>query len=92
MDAEGHVTFRAALPDGAPPHGFHAASDGQLGGVMKVYREWQISGDHAWLERMYPLAKRSMDWCTAHWDPDRTGLVVEPHHNTYDIDFWGPEG
>ena len=92
MDAEGHVTFRAALPDGAPPHGFHAASDGQLGGVMKVYREWQISGDHAWLERMYPLAKRSMDWCTAHWDPDRTGLVVEPHHNTYDIEFWGPDG
>lgn len=26
------------------------------------------------------------------WDPDRTGVLVEPHHNTYDIEFWGPDG
>ena len=35
-----------------------AAADGQLGGIMKVFRDWQISGDTAWLKRMYPLAKR----------------------------------
>jgi len=33
---------------------FHAASDGQLGGIMKVYRDWQISGDMGWLKEMYP--------------------------------------
>ena len=21
-----------------------------------------------------------------------TGVVEEPHHNTYDIEFWGPDG
>jgi uncharacterized protein (DUF608 family) len=26
------------------------------------------------------------------WDPEHRGVLVEPHHNTYDIEFWGPDG
>jgi len=92
MDERGHVNFRAAIPDGPTPHDFHAASDGQLGGVMKLYRDWQISGDNKWLAEMYPLAKLSLDYCIATWDPDKRGALFEPHHNTYDIEFWGPDG
>jgi uncharacterized protein (DUF608 family) len=92
MDESGHVQFRAALPDGPTPHDFHAAADGQLGGILKLYRDWQISGDRAWMERLYPLAKRSLEYCIQTWDPDRRGALAEPHHNTYDIEFWGPDG
>lgn len=92
MDERGHVTFRSALPDGPTPHTFHPASDGQLGGIMKVYREWQIGGDRDWLLEMYPDAKQSMDFCIEYWDPDHIGVLMEPHHNTYDIEFWGPDG
>ena len=92
MDKHGHVTFRSALPDGEVAHGYHAASDGQLGGIMKVYREWQISGDEKWLKKMYPLAKRSINYCIKTWDPDHKGVLIEPHHNTYDIEFWGADG
>jgi uncharacterized protein (DUF608 family) len=92
MDGEGHVNFRAALPDGPATHGFHPAADGQLGGIMKVYRDWHISGDGEWLAAMYPLAKRSLDYCIERWDPERKGALFEPHHNTYDIEFWGPDG
>ena len=92
MDDRGHVNFRGAIPDGPVDHNFHAAADGQLGGIMKVYRDWQISGDAAWLKRMYPLAKRSIDYCIGAWDPDHKGALFEPHHNTYDIEFWGPDG
>lgn len=92
MDGHGHINFRAAPPGLPTDHNFHAAADGQLGGIIKVFREWQICGDRAWLERMYPLAKRSMDFCIENWDPRRTGLPEEPHHNTYDIEFWGPDG
>jgi uncharacterized protein (DUF608 family) len=92
MDERGHVSFRSALPDGPPPHTGHAAADGQLGGIMKVYRDWQISGNMAWLKRLYPLVKRSLDYCIETWDPDRLGVLVEPHHNTYDIEFYGPDG
>jgi uncharacterized protein (DUF608 family) len=92
MDENGHVTFRAALPEGPVKHDFHAASDGQLGGIMKVFRDWQISGDLSWLQKMYPLAKRSLDYAIRTWDPDHRGGLFEPHHNTYDIEFWGPDG
>ena len=92
MDEKGHVTFRSALPEGPVKHDFHAASDGQLGGIMKVFRDWQICGDLNWLKKMYPLAKRSLDYCIRTWDPDRKGALFEPHHNTYDIEFWGAEG
>jgi uncharacterized protein (DUF608 family) len=92
MNENGHVTFRSALPEGPVKHDFHAASDGQLGGIMKVFRDWQISGDMDWLRKMYPLAKRSLDYCIRTWDPDHQGGLFEPHHNTYDIEFWGPDG
>jgi hypothetical protein len=92
MDEHGHVNFRGAIPDGPVDHSWHAASDGQLGGIMKVYRDWQICGDTAWMKKMYPLAKRSLDYGIRTWDPDHRGGLFEPHHNTYDIEFWGPDG
>jgi uncharacterized protein (DUF608 family) len=92
QNKEGHQTFRAALPISEPRHTFHAASDGQLGGIMKVYRDWRISADENWLKKLYPLVKASLDYCIKTWDPDHIGVLIEPHHNTYDIEFWGPDG
>jgi len=92
MDERGHINFRSALPDGPATHNYHAASDGQLGGILKVFRDWQISDDRKWLETIYPYAKRSLDYGIATWDPEHKGALFEPHHNTYDIEFWGPDG
>lgn len=92
QNKEGHQNFRATLPIQPASHEFHSAADGQLGGIMKVYREWRISGDNEWLKKMYPLVKTSMDYCIATWDPQQKGVIEEPHHNTYDIEFWGPDG
>ena len=92
QDARGHQAFRASLPIRPPDHDFHAASDGQLGGIMKAYRDWRISGDELWLRRFWPRIKQSLDYCIETWDPDHLGVLVEPHHNTYDIEFWGPDG
>jgi len=92
QDERGHQNFRSSLPIRQTDHGFHAASDGQLGGVMKLYRDWRISGDHEWLKSMWPSVKKSIDYCIATWDPDGVGALREPHHNTYDIEFWGPDG
>lgn len=92
QNSEGHQTFRASLPIRPVDHGFYAAADGQLGGIMKVYREWRISGDNEWIAKMYPMVKSSLDYCIKTWDPRHTGALEEPHHNTYDIEFWGPDG
>jgi uncharacterized protein (DUF608 family) len=92
QNKEGHQNFRATMPINAASHDFHAAADGQLGGIMKAYREWRISGDNEWLKKMYPMIKASMDYCIRTWDPRNKGVIEEPHHNTYDIEFWGPDG
>jgi uncharacterized protein (DUF608 family) len=92
QDKEGHQTFRSALPIRPVATDFYAASDGQLGGIMKMYRDWRISGDSNWMKKMYPQVVESMDYCIRTWDPRSTGTLEEPHHNTYDIEFWGPDG
>lgn len=89
---DGHQAFRSALPIRPRVHDFYAAADGQLGGIMKVYRDWRISGDNQWLKDLYPKVKASMDYCIETWDPRHKGVPEEPHHNTYDIEFWGPDG
>jgi uncharacterized protein (DUF608 family) len=92
QDASGHQTFRSALPIRPVANNFYAASDGQLGGMMKMYRDWRISGNTEWLRKIYPLMVKSLDYCINTWDPRSTGTLEEPHHNTYDIEFWGPDG
>jgi uncharacterized protein (DUF608 family) len=92
QDEHGHQTFRSALPIRPVSHNFHAAADGQLGGIMKVHRDWRISGDTAWLRRLWPKVRQSLDYCIETWDPAHKGWLEEPHHNTYDIEFWGPDG
>jgi hypothetical protein len=84
--------FRSALPIRQIKSSFHAAADGQFGGIMKVYREWRISGDTFWMKKLWPQVKQSLDYCISTWDPRGRGILEEPHHNTYDIEYWGPEG
>ena len=92
QDAKGHQAFRTPIPIRQPVHEFHSAADGQLGGIIKVYRDWRISGDIEWLRRLWPAVRASLDYCSKTWDPKGKGVLEEPHHNTYDIEFWGPDG
>lgn len=92
QDERGHQTFRSNLPIRPVTHNYHAASDGQLGGIMKVYRDWRIYGDTLWLKGIWPQVKQSLAYCINTWDPKGKGILEEPHHNTYDIEFWGPDG
>lgn len=92
QDENGHQNFRALLPIRPNTHNFHAAADGQLGGIMKIYRDWRISGNTQWLKKMWHRVKKSLDYCIKTWDPDQKGILEKSHHNTYDIEFWGPDG
>ena len=92
QDDSGHQTFNSGLPIREVGHEFFPAADGQLGGIMKAYREWRISGDNGWLQKMAPSIKTSLDFCIREWDPRETGALEEPQHNTFDTRFWGPNG
>jgi len=92
QDAEGRQNFRTSMPIRVPEQWQAAAADGQLGGIMKLYRDWRISGDTEWLRHWWPKARLSLEYCITSWDPEGRGWLEEPHHNTYDIEFWGPDG
>src|SRR5262249_4022183 len=56
----------------------------------KLYREWQLSGDEEFLRRLWPSAKRALEYAWTSWDVDRDGVMEGEQHNTYDIEVYGP--
>ena len=90
LQDQGKMCFRTQLPLGAPAWDFHAAGDGQMGGIIKVYRDWQISGDDAWLASIWPQVKQALEYAWVDWDPNKDGVMEGMQHNTYDIEFHGP--
>jgi len=87
---DGHQDFQSALPIRPTPHNFCATADGQLGAILRTYRDWRICGDTGWLRGLWPKVRSSLDYCIRTWDPDHTGTLVEPHHVTWDVKLWGP--
>jgi non-lysosomal glucosylceramidase len=83
--------FRLRLPLGQKPWPY-AAADGQMGVVMKCYREWHLSGDHGFLARHWPKIKALVSYCwlPGSWDADQDGVMEGVQHNTYDVEFFGP--
>ena len=92
QDTYGHQMYRSALPIRPLHHDHIAATDGQLGGVIKAYRDWRISGDTEWLRGLYPQIKASLEYCIRTWDPREVGAMEEPHITTYESEFWGADG
>ena len=66
------------------------AADGQMGSVLKLYREWQISGDEAFLRQLWPARQARSIRLGAAGTADRDGVMEGEQHNTYDIEFYGP--
>jgi len=89
----GRMNFRVGLPPEERGHAFGtAAADGQLGCLMKLYRDWQLSGDDAFLNKLWPKAKKSMEFCwiAGGWDADQDGVMEGCQHNTMDVEYFGP--
>ncbi len=89
----GRMSFRTLLPVvSGELWDYKPAADGQMGCVLKLYREWQLSGDTEWLRALWPQAKRAIEWAWApgSWDADGDGVMEGEQHNTYDIEFFGP--
>ncbi len=88
----GLMNFRAALPLAKAAAGNAAAADGQMGCVLKIYREWQLSGDHDFLRKNWEQVKKvlSYAWVEKGWDGNRDGVMEGRQHNTMDVDYFGP--
>lgn len=94
-DERGDMVFRTLLPLIGNRWAFRAAADGQMGSILRLYREWITCGDNDWLSRLWSAAKRALDfaWSPENpdgWDADKDGVMEGLQHNTYDIEFAGP--
>ncbi|MDX1934332.1 MAG: GH116 family glycosyl-hydrolase [Capsulimonadales bacterium] len=92
-DGRGHMAFRVHLPLADETRRWNlAAADGQMGCLMKLYREWRLSGDDDFLRRLWPRAKQAMAFCwiPGGWDADQDGLMEGCQHNTMDVEYYGP--
>ncbi len=89
---DGNMAFRTILPLSDRLWDFKPAADGQMGCVLKLYREWRLSGDREFLARLWPGAQRALEfaWRPGSWDADGDGVMEGEQHNTYDIEFFGP--
>ncbi|WP_347246480.1 GH116 family glycosyl hydrolase [Thermogutta sp.] len=65
------------------------AGDSQGGTILKAYREHQCSADDSFLRRNWPRIKKALEFLFAQ-DGDLNGLIEGEQHNTYDINFYGP--
>jgi hypothetical protein len=88
----GAMSFRVNLPLTAATSWGSVAADGQMGTIMKMYRDWQLSGDDEFLKKLWPNVKRSMEyaWQEGSWDADADGVMEGSQHNTMDVNYSGP--
>ncbi len=88
----GLMSFRVDLPLTYAQKFPLAAADGQMGCIMKVYRDWQLSGDDAWLRRLWPKVRKALEFCWIEggWDADKDGVMEGCQHNTMDVEYYGP--
>lgn len=102
----GYQSFRSIIPKGNYWFKNHAA-DGQLGSIIRVYRDWKYSGNDEWMISLWPKVKLALEFtwkgagevrpgfewmksARVPWDTRGTGVIDGDQHNTYDINFFGP--
>ncbi len=88
----GLMSFRVALPLERAQEFNKGAADGQMGCIMKIYRDWQLSGNDRMLKNLWPSIKKALEFCwiPGGWDADRNGVMEGAQHNTMDVEYYGP--
>lgn len=91
----GGTMFRVQLPLGREHKWWRACVDGQMGEVIKCYREWKISGDNEWLsthsEKIFKMLEYA--WSEENedaWDRNMDGVLEGRQHHTLDMELFGP--
>ena len=95
--SSGGMRFRIELPLSRNRETEKGTSclDGQMGAVIKTYREWKISGDTEWLRRVFPTVKRILAYAWSEenehaWDRNKDGVLEGRQHHTLDVELFGP--
>lgn len=94
---DGGTIFRLPLPlcEADKKYLYISCLDGQMGCVIKTYREWKISGDTDWLRRHWQTVKKVLEYAWSPenpnaWDLDKDGVLEGRQHHTLDMELFGP--
>src|SRR5258708_35779197 len=68
---------------------FDPATDGHLGDILGAYREHLTSTDGRWLQSLWPMVKKALEFAIRTWDPDEDGALSSAQWNTLDGDLGG---
>jgi len=90
VESDGKMNFRARKVLEDPEWKLSAAVDGQNGTIVRLYREWKLSGDNSLIDDLGESALLALDYALPTWDSDGDGVLDSEQHNTYDIEFYGP--
>jgi D-arabinan exo beta-(1,2)-arabinofuranosidase (non-reducing end) len=88
-EPDGKMNFRANGLFGGSPSTAPPAVDGQLGAILRVFREWKLSGDDDFLRELWPMVAKATDFALGEWDTDGDGVLDGEQHTTYDVEFFG---
>ena len=85
MNPDGGIRFRAEAQG-------TIAIDSQTGIILRTWREHLVSSDNAFLKRVWPGARRALEWLIR-FDKDGRGgldgLLDGKQHNTLDAEWYG---
>lgn len=95
LQDNGATSFRVNLPREKKMSTKRACVDGQMGEIIKCYREWKISGDDAWIEANAQNIFKMLEYAWSdqnpdRWDADCDGILEGRQHHTLDMELFGP--
>jgi non-lysosomal glucosylceramidase len=85
------LCFKNGVIDHRAEYGAGYAIDGQLGTIIRVYREHQMSSDATFLRNIWKRVKESMQ-LVIDQDQDGDGLIEGEQPHTLDARWFGPMG
>lgn len=94
-DEYGKMQFRTKLPLGRERDNWHACVDGQMATIIKIYRDWKLTGNSDWLKANWNEIKKLLEFAwsehNAHeWDKNKDGVLEGRQHHTLDMELFGP--
>lgn len=91
----GKMQFRTKLPLGRDKGNWYPCVDGQMATVIKIYRDWKITGNTKWLRDNWSNIKKILEFAwseenTYEWDRNKDGVLEGRQHHTLDMELFGP--
>ncbi|MBQ9735851.1 MAG: hypothetical protein IJV96_03600 [Clostridia bacterium] len=97
IEENGKMHFRTFLPlgRGYENSSYRPCVDGQMGTVIKIYRDFKITGDDSFIRANWERIKACLAYAWSEenpdcWDRDRDGVLEGRQHHTLDMELYGP--